>query len=501
MMKTIIYYRKSTDRDDKQANSLEHQLENCLRVCEKYKLDVVEKIGESRSAKNEWTREGFNKMIKLCKAGKIDYVVIDEPKRLSRNNLDTSRIIDLMDKKFIKWILWSSREYKSDNSRDKFLLQLDLSLSKMDNEDRSKDVKEKMETCINNTNRYLGKAPYWYKNITIKKWLKDIIIDEKEAEIVKEIYNLRLENKAYSTICNILEEKYWDNINLSLNPSRLQKLVISKFYHWIFLWAWKERIWNHKTIITKELYDKVNKVWKWVYQKIDKEKRESRKYLLKGFVKDTNKILLTSYIKKNNTYYWNQNHSDVKICINENLLFDKIWEYIKNSEKENKILTSIDKDIILDLLNREKLNEWNEFLNIDVKIKNIKLKQEKLLDMKLEDLLDDDKYLEKNNKFENEIVELKEQKNSIENDDFEEKTKQMLELGGSLYRTYIWLDNESKLEVIKKLMLELCLNTKKELQIEDTPLFKSSKMLNFYYGNPTENWTPVTALRRQSPNH
>jgi hypothetical protein len=36
--------------------------------------------------------------------------------------------------------------------------------------------------------------------------------------------------------------------------------------------------------------------------------------------------------------------------------FEKV-RYIKNSEKKNKILTSIDKDIILDLLNREKLNE------------------------------------------------------------------------------------------------------------------------------------------------
>ncbi len=48
-MKTIIYYRKSTDRDDKQANSLEHQLENCLRVSEKYNLEVIKMIGESRS--------------------------------------------------------------------------------------------------------------------------------------------------------------------------------------------------------------------------------------------------------------------------------------------------------------------------------------------------------------------------------------------------------------------------------------------------------------------
>jgi DNA invertase Pin-like site-specific DNA recombinase len=41
-------------------------------------------------------------MIDLCKKKKVDYIIIDEPKRLSRNNIDTSRIVDLMDKKLIK---------------------------------------------------------------------------------------------------------------------------------------------------------------------------------------------------------------------------------------------------------------------------------------------------------------------------------------------------------------------------------------------------------------
>ncbi|WP_428738692.1 hypothetical protein [Sulfurimonas sp.] len=41
-------------------------------------------------------------MIQLCKSKKIDFIIIDEPKRLSRNNLDTSRVIDLLDKEQIK---------------------------------------------------------------------------------------------------------------------------------------------------------------------------------------------------------------------------------------------------------------------------------------------------------------------------------------------------------------------------------------------------------------
>jgi DNA invertase Pin-like site-specific DNA recombinase len=56
-MKTIIYYRKSTDRDDKQANSLEHQLNNCRTTAELKNLVVYKEIGESKSAKTEFTRD------------------------------------------------------------------------------------------------------------------------------------------------------------------------------------------------------------------------------------------------------------------------------------------------------------------------------------------------------------------------------------------------------------------------------------------------------------
>ena len=43
-MNVIIYYRKSTDRDDKQANSLEHQLNNCRKTAELKSLKVFKEI-------------------------------------------------------------------------------------------------------------------------------------------------------------------------------------------------------------------------------------------------------------------------------------------------------------------------------------------------------------------------------------------------------------------------------------------------------------------------
>lgn len=117
-------------------------------------------------------------------------------------------MIDLFDKGYIKGIYSTGRTYLAEQINDVFLLQLDLSLSKMDNAHRSKDVKEKMITCMNNTGRFLGKAPFGYRNVTIKKGHKEIVVDKKEAAIVKEIFSLRLENKAFSTIAEMLKKKY-----------------------------------------------------------------------------------------------------------------------------------------------------------------------------------------------------------------------------------------------------------------------------------------------------
>lgn len=489
MLKVIIYYRKSTDRDDKQANSLEHQLQNCRKVATSKNFDVIKEIWESRSAKTEWTRKWFNELVRLCKTWKIDYIIIDEPKRLSRNNLDTSKVIDLLDKQHIKWILWTSREYQADNSRDKFLLQLDLSLSKMDNEDRAKDTRDKMLTCMKNTGRFLWLAPFGYKNITLSKWHKEIAIDKREAKIVKEIYALRLENKAYTTIANLLGVKYGNRFKIRFQANRMQKLVINKFYYGIFKWAWEEVIWKHKSLITKEIYDKANNIWKWVHEKeetllLAPKEREHRNYYLKWLVKDKAWLNLSAYAKKEQVYYSTQSRSTEKVCINQNLLFEKAWEIIKKLDWDNEAFKSIDKDMMLDLMRQEGLDKWIEILDIDFQLTNLKNKQSKLLDLRLEEAIDNDIYLLKNNQLENDIKEFLERKENVEKDDFESKALIMFELAGSFYRSYFRSNNEWKTYIIKKLMFELSVSTKKELQIAESDLFESSKMLNISNGVP-----------------
>lgn len=488
-MKAIIYYRKSTDRDDKQANSLEHQLWNCRRTAKVYELDVIEEIWESKSAKTEWTRDWFNKLIKLCKTWKIDYIVIDEPKRLSRNNLDSARIIDLFDKKLIKWIYSTWRFYSAEQINDIFLLQLDLSLSKMDNAHRSKEIREKMITCTNNTKRFLWRAPFWYSNVTLKKWHKDIIVNEKEAKIVKDIFSLRLENKSYSTIAKILKEKYAKKMDFDFHANRIHKIWTNKFYYGVFTWAWKEIIWSHKPLVKKEIFDKARLIWKWIYE-IEKPLVENeikqRTYYFKWLAKDSFWLKLSGYEKKWFTYYSSQNRSPQKVSINENLIFEQLESVIKELDFTNEMIESINKNIISNLIKNEENEYWAEIINIDKQVKLLKVKQEKLLDMKLDELIDEKIYLLKHNQLENEIKDYFEQKLNIEKENFSAKTQLMFELMKSLYTSYSNSSKEWKAYIIKKLMFELSIDNKKRLQIAENWLFKSLKSLKVTFGGAKE---------------
>ena len=80
------------------------------------------------------------------------------------------------------------------------------------------------------------------------------------------------------------------------------------------MWEWKEIIWSHKALISKDTYNKANNVGQWVFERditIKVKPREHRNHYLKWFIKDTSWILLTWYSQKGISYYWNQYRSDM----------------------------------------------------------------------------------------------------------------------------------------------------------------------------------------------
>ena len=86
-MKYFIYCRKSSEEEERQALSIESQLQELREYAEQKGLMVVKEFIESRSAKKPG-RPIFNQMLEAIERCEADGILAWQPDRLSRNSVD-----------------------------------------------------------------------------------------------------------------------------------------------------------------------------------------------------------------------------------------------------------------------------------------------------------------------------------------------------------------------------------------------------------------------------
>ena len=398
--------------------------------------------------------------------------------------------------KTIEWLLWNQFEFywiepsqwmrykaeqKFKNDKrvkfiDWFAEQLDLSLSKMDNEDRSKDVKDKMITAFKR-GQWVWKAPIWYKNITIKKGHKDIIIDENIAPFIKKAFELRNSWYSFTKIQDYLYDSWvkssvWTKIWLE----QVRKILSNTFYMWIMKWGWLEVKGNHKPLITKLEYLKANNIKKPVVHTY-----KNRVYRLAWIIKDESKMSMCWYTKKWYIYYHQWKNSKHTINISEKLVFSKFWEHIENSKLDTWI-KNITLSMLKDMYDKHIEKTESESNTIKSKIKHLETRKESLVDSFLDRDIEKTLYKKKLLDIELEIEELskKLQPTSQINTKRLQKIKYGSELFVNLYWSYSKVKIEEKVNILKSFRSELLINTKKELQLAENRLLELLKKVCFH---------------------
>ncbi len=142
-------------------------------------------------------------MIQECNKGRVDYIIIDETKRLARNIMDSALIIWLLDNNQLQWIIRTDKKFEACDTSSKFMLLSDLWISKMDNEHRGKDIKAKMITALHRW-QWLSKATFGYENVW-PKWKRDVKVVEEEAKLVLNAFIMRSQNRTVQEISDFLE--------------------------------------------------------------------------------------------------------------------------------------------------------------------------------------------------------------------------------------------------------------------------------------------------------
>ena len=110
-LKYCLYVRKSSESDERQARSIESQINEMQELAEKESLDIVEIKKESHSAKISGTRPLFLEILKEINLEKYNGILTWSPDRLSRNAGDLGSLVDLMDRKKLVHIKTYSQSF------------------------------------------------------------------------------------------------------------------------------------------------------------------------------------------------------------------------------------------------------------------------------------------------------------------------------------------------------------------------------------------------------
>ena len=255
LMKAIIIARVSTEEQREAGNSLPAQLERLKRYCQNKDFEILRTCSFDESAYKK-DREEFDRIIDYILEQKEKVAVcFDKVDRLSRNVFDT-RISTLYEKAIndeIEIHFVSDGQILSSriSATEKFQFSISLGLAKYYSDAISDNVKRAQEQKLRK-GEWLSKAPFGYKNIRLDNSNTDIIVNEHNAYIVKNIFELYA-GGGYSM--ELLCKKIKKDFGLNWPKGSLGKLLNNPFYHGTMIVKGKAYPHRYPPIISKALFD------------------------------------------------------------------------------------------------------------------------------------------------------------------------------------------------------------------------------------------------------
>lgn len=149
-------------------------------------------------------RIGFKRMIRHCKEGKIDIVICKSVSRFARNTLDLLETVRILKELNIR-VIFEKEGIDTLSVRSEFILSTIAAIAQEESRSISENMgwsfKKRFQSGIPVFKRILG------YDIKGKGAEKKIVINEEEANIVREIYDLAINGIGYTAIARIMMKK------------------------------------------------------------------------------------------------------------------------------------------------------------------------------------------------------------------------------------------------------------------------------------------------------
>ena len=276
MHRRIAIYCRVSTHHSAQEDSLNAQIDRYQKMVEsKASWKLVKIYSEVASGRNITGRTEFNNLMNDCREGKIDLIITKSISRFGRNTVDIlSNIREL--KNIGVDVYFEAENMYASESVSELMLSIISAVAQEDSAAKSQNIRIGIEYRMKNGTSHLYSRPcYGYK----KNDKGRLIIEEKQAENVRIIFDLYLQGHSMLSILRQLKKRrikspsgngVWSKRaieTLLANEKYVGDVIVGKTYKAEFP-SNKRRAYNdgygkygvnndHEPIIQRDVFDKV----------------------------------------------------------------------------------------------------------------------------------------------------------------------------------------------------------------------------------------------------
>lgn len=203
LRKVAAYCRVSTNGQD-QLDSLaaqERYYEEQVKSNSDWQFaGIYSDVGSGTTMKG---RKRLNALISACRRGRVDMVLIKSASRFARNTVDALKTIRML-RRWNVDIYFEAEDIHSLHETSEFLLTVICAQAQDESESKSADIKWGLQKSFSDPDsKYYQRKCYGYRHDENGK----LVIDEKEAEVVRLIFRMSREGASLSQIAGVLQEQ------------------------------------------------------------------------------------------------------------------------------------------------------------------------------------------------------------------------------------------------------------------------------------------------------
>ena len=201
---TALYMRLSRDDEqDGESNSISNQKALLTDYAMRNQFRNIKVFVDDGVSGVTFNRDGFRELLVLIESDQVATLIVKDMSRLGRNYLEVGRLTEIVSPMHNVRFIAVNDGVDSDKGEDDF-----TPFRNIMNEWYAKDMSRKMRSALKTKSKQgyaIGQPPLGYKYDTVdsKRW----VIDPEGTEIVRYIYNMRLNGTSINDIARILKRK------------------------------------------------------------------------------------------------------------------------------------------------------------------------------------------------------------------------------------------------------------------------------------------------------